>query len=95
MIFISLSMENVYSPADSVPPQPHLTSCTPTKSNLYFEISYATALSEPVLYILLTFQVPNLISSFFHLGRLSKEFIQVQGFLNIFVRSLFFTVRSC
>jgi hypothetical protein len=28
---------------------PHLTSCTPTKSNLYFENSSATVLSEPAL----------------------------------------------
>jgi hypothetical protein len=35
----------------------HLTSCAPTKSNLYFDISSATALSEPALYILSTFQV--------------------------------------
>jgi hypothetical protein len=26
---------------------------------------------------------------------LAKESVQVRGFLNIFVRSLFFTVRSC
>jgi hypothetical protein len=43
----------------------------------------------------LTFQVPNLISIFFRLGRLSKEFVQVRGFLNIFVTSLFFKIRSC
>jgi hypothetical protein len=29
----------------------HLTSITPTKSNLYFEISSATALREPALYV--------------------------------------------
>jgi hypothetical protein len=29
-----------------VPPPSHLTSCTPTKPNLYFEISSATALSD-------------------------------------------------
>jgi hypothetical protein len=45
-------------------------------------------------HILLTFQVPNLISIFFRLGRLSKESVQVRGFLRIFVTSLFFTV-SC
>jgi hypothetical protein len=70
--------------ADSVPPPSHLT-CTPTKSNLYFQISSTTALSEPAIYILLTFQVQNLISIFFRLGHLSNESIQVWGFLNIFV----------
>jgi hypothetical protein len=57
-------------------------------------ISSATALSEPALYILLTFQVPNLISILFHLGRLSTESVQVQGFLWSFITSLFFTARS-
>jgi hypothetical protein len=37
----------------------------PPKCNLYFEISSATALSEPALYILQTFHVPNLMSIFF------------------------------
>jgi hypothetical protein len=55
-------------------PPSHLTSCTPNKSNLYFEISYPTALSEPALYTLL-----NFISLFFRLGRLSKESVQVRG----------------
>jgi hypothetical protein len=49
--------------------------------NLYFDISSATVLSEPALYKLLTFQVPNLIYIFFRLGRLSKESVQVRGFL--------------
>jgi hypothetical protein len=47
------------------------------------------------LYALLTSQVPNLISIFFSLGRLSKESVQVRGFLWILVKSLIFTVRSC
>jgi hypothetical protein len=45
--------------------------------------------------ILRTLHVPNLISIFFRLGRLSMESVQVRGFLRIFVTSLFFTVRSC
>jgi hypothetical protein len=44
--------------------------------------------------ILLTFQVPNLVSIFFRLGRLSTESVEVRGFFRIFVTSLFFTVRS-
>jgi hypothetical protein len=35
--------------------------------------------------MLLTYQVPNLISIFFLLGRLSVESVQVRGFLRIFV----------
>jgi hypothetical protein len=49
--------KNVHSPAGSVPPPLHLTTYTPSKSKLYFEISFATSLSEPALYILLIFQV--------------------------------------
>jgi hypothetical protein len=49
------------------------------------EISSATVLSEPALYRLQTFHVPNLISILFRLGRLSKESVQVRGFFRIFV----------
>jgi hypothetical protein len=54
-------------------------------------LTYLSKISAP--YILLTFQVPNLI--FFRLGRLSKESVEVRGFLWIFLTSLFFMVRSC
>ena len=41
---------------------PQVTSCTPTKSNLYLANSLAAAaVSEPDLYRPLTFQVPNFI----------------------------------
>jgi hypothetical protein len=42
----------------------------------------------------LTFQLPNLISIFFRLGRLSTESVQDRGFLRIFVTSLFFLRRG-
>jgi hypothetical protein len=92
MILIPLSIEKctVYSSVVSVLPLSHLTSCTPTKSNLYLDTSSATVLSEPALYILLTFQVSNLKSIFLRLGRLSKESVRVRGSLWIFVASLFF-----
>jgi hypothetical protein len=45
---------------------------------LYNDISFATAMSKPALYILLTFRVPNLISIFFSLGRLFKESMHVR-----------------
>jgi hypothetical protein len=54
-------------------PPSHLTSCTPNKSNLYFDISFVTVMSEPALYRLLTFHVSNLISIFFCLSCLSKK----------------------
>jgi hypothetical protein len=39
MIFIPFSIEKcIYLPARLVPPPSHLTYCTPTKSNLYFDI---------------------------------------------------------
>jgi hypothetical protein len=37
MILIPLAIEK-YPPAGSVPPLSHLTSCTPIKCNLYFDI---------------------------------------------------------
>jgi hypothetical protein len=39
--------KDVYSPAGFVPPPSHLTSCTPTKSNLYFDSSFDTLTYEP------------------------------------------------
>jgi hypothetical protein len=48
-------------------------SCTPIKSDLYFDISSASVLSEPALYRLLTFHVPNHMSILFSLGRLSRN----------------------
>jgi hypothetical protein len=47
MILSPLSVEKLYSPASLVPPPYHLISCAPTKSNLYFDSSFATATSEP------------------------------------------------
>jgi hypothetical protein len=79
----------VYSSAGSVPPPSHLTSCTPTKSNLYLASSLETVYREPTLYKLLTFQVPNLISVFHSLARLSKESVQVRGSLGVFATIFF------
>ena len=47
-----------------MPRLPHQTFCSPTKSNLHLANFLATAVSEPDLYRLLTFQVPNLMSLF-------------------------------
>jgi len=42
----------------------HLTSCTLTASNFYLDKSLDAAISEPALYRLLTFHVPNKMSLF-------------------------------
>jgi len=64
MIFISYSIENLYSPAITVPPLSHLTSCNTNISNLYLANSLAAAVIELELYRLLTFHVPNKTSLF-------------------------------
>ena len=47
-----------------MPSLSHLTSYTPTKSNLYLANSLAATISDPTLYRLLTFQVPSNMSLF-------------------------------
>ena len=69
MIFVSLSVEKIIIHALTVSTLSHLSSCTPTKSNLYLANSLATAVSDPNLYRFLTFHVPNLISLFHCLCR--------------------------
>jgi hypothetical protein len=56
----------------------------------YFDISPATVISEPALYRLLTFHVPNRMSIFHSLGHLFKESVQVRGPFWHFVRNFFF-----
>jgi len=51
----------------------HLTFRTPTKSNLYLANSLASAVSEPNLYRLLIFHVPNHMSNFQSLGHNKDE----------------------
>jgi hypothetical protein len=51
--------------------------CTTTKSNLYFDICFATVISEPALCRLLTFYVTNLMFTFLSLGRLSKQSVEI------------------
>jgi hypothetical protein len=62
MVLIPHSIQNVHSPAGTGPLPSHLTSCTPTKSNLYLDSSLETVIREPTLYKLLIFHVPNLMS---------------------------------
>jgi len=78
MIFVSFSIEKIQSPALTVPPFSHLTTCTPTNSNLYLAYSLVTVVSEPDLYRFLTFQVPNL-RSLFHCFGCTTTSVQIQG----------------
>ena len=89
MIFVSFSVEKIIACS----PLSHLTSCTPTKSNLCLANSLA-AVSEPALYMLLTFQVPNLMS-LFRCVVLTKVSVQVQGKCSCFIMKPVFMVRSC
>ena len=74
MIVVSSSIEEIICPALTVLSLSHLTSCTPTKSSLYLANSLAAAVSEPALYRLLKFHVPNLISLFRCLGSTKASF---------------------
>ena len=62
MIFVYFSIKNNIIPDLTVPPLSHLTSCTPTISNLYLADSLAAAVSEPDLYRLPTFHVPDFLA---------------------------------
>jgi hypothetical protein len=73
----------------SILPPSHLTSCTPTRSNLYLASSLETVFRDPTLYKLLTFNVPNLISVFYSWSRLYKESVQVRGYLEVLITSYF------
>jgi hypothetical protein len=75
-------------------PLSYLTSCTPTKSYLYLGNSLAAAVSEPALYRLLTFHVPNLMSLFRCLGH-TKVSIQVRDKCSWFATKSVFTARIC
>jgi hypothetical protein len=68
-IFYPIGTRNPTSRSSS--PQLHLTSCTVTKFNLHFYISFAAVISEPAIYRLFTSEVPNLIPISLSLGGLS------------------------
>ena len=88
-------MQNkIQYPAVTEPPLSHLTSYTPTKSNLYQANYLAAAVSEPALYRLLIFHIPNLMSLFRCLGH-TKVSIQLWCRSSCFVTKPVFMVRSC
>jgi len=67
----------------------HLNSWIPTKCNLYLANSLATVVSEPDLYMLLTFQVPNLLFLFHCLGHKVSVQFQVVFMFRISARFYF------
>jgi hypothetical protein len=77
----------------TVPPLSQVTSCTSNKSNLYLANALATAVRDPDLYRLLTFQVPNLTSLFHCLGY-TKGPVQARGARTRFKTRPVFRVRS-
>jgi hypothetical protein len=49
------------------------------KPNLHLNSCIDTVTSEPALYKLLSFLVPNLVSIFWHFRRLSNESVQIHA----------------
>jgi len=92
IIFIPCPKENSKFSVVSVPPLFHMTSCTATKSNLYFANSLPTATFVTALCRYLTFRVPYFMSIFLSLGH-SKRSVQVDVLCSIMQYSDFFTVR--
>ena len=92
MIFVSFSVKKIIIPCTYGPSLSHLTSCTPTKSNLYFANSLATDVSDPELCRLLTFHVPHLMS-LFHCLVGTKGSVQFRGQCISSVRRSVFTAR--
>jgi hypothetical protein len=90
MILISFPIEKFILACWFGPPPSHQTSCTPTKSILYFDNSSVTVLSEPALYMLLTFHVANLMSIFLCLGPLSKESVCSRLLVNFRNKIIFY-----
>jgi hypothetical protein len=80
----------IHSPVGSLPLLSQLISFTLTESNFYFDSSFATIISEPALYGLVTFHVSNFTSSSLLLDRLLQESTQIGGRLRHFVTRLLF-----
>jgi len=93
MIIVYFSIWKIIIPRYCAPLS-HLTSCTPTKSNLYLANSLVAAASEPAPYRLLTFHVPNLMSHFCCLDH-TKGWNQVRGKCSWFASKSVFTARIC
>jgi hypothetical protein len=72
------SLPHSQVPATCPYPEPARSSPCP---HIPFPEDPSSAVSEPALYSLLTFQVPNLMSHFHCLGR-TKVSVQARGFLS-------------
>jgi hypothetical protein len=94
MIFVSFSIEKNLTPALTEPLLSHLTSCTPTKSNLFLANSLATAVRELDLHRLLSFRLPN-ITFLFHCLRHAKGSVQPPGTCVHFITRPVLMVRNC
>ena len=91
---VSFSIEKIVFPCSYVLSSSHLTPCTPTKSDLHLANFLAAGVSEPNLYRLLTFQVPNLMSLFQYFCR-TEVSGQFRGVCSCFGTKTVFTMRSC
>ena len=87
------SLPHLQVPATCPYPEPARSIPCPSPIPLPDYPSFAVV-SEPALYRLLTFQVPNLMSFFHYLGR-TKISMQVQGKSLHYVTMTVFMVRSC
>jgi hypothetical protein len=76
-------------PTGLVPLPSHLTSCTPTKSNSYFNTSSKLSLGSPP-YTNPLQPIIQISSIFHHLGHLSQESVRFWGSVVYFVTNLFF-----
>lgn len=63
-LFASFPKKSVNTPTGRQSPLSHLTSCTPTKSNLHFVCPFASVFNERGLQRLRKLQFPNLITTF-------------------------------
>jgi hypothetical protein len=81
--------KNAYFPQVRCHRPPVLSPALPLNLTYIWLVSFETVIRELALYKLLTVHVPNLISIFRCLDRLSKESVQVRGSLEVFVTSFF------
>ena len=90
IIFQSTLMSSTWPSSLRLPHQtPLCTSPVPSKSSLYLTNSLATAVSDPGLYRLFTFNVPNFMFLSLCLQRIKRS-VQVRGLVKYFVTSLSF-----
>jgi hypothetical protein len=88
MVLIPLSIKDVYSPAGTVPLPSHLTSCTPTKSNLYLDSSLILSSgSPPYTDLYIPYSESRVLSA--SLASFMQRIRQSLKLIQVFVTSLF------